>query len=208
MRTVWKFMNLIPKSTLLLAVSCMSLLPVSALSRQVAVSEATVSFELPDRWEYRVASEPTRKIVAIRAGVRERGYVVFTCQIDRHDLPPNFRSYSQQQLNEAYAGKPLDAEGFRARLSTRVRGPLAIEKVGQRMIGGALAYWAIATVTEGEGAEQLRIATKHFVTQTPGFGWMIQCGAGSLDKSKDPMVFFKEMEKPFEEFVASIRFLP
>jgi len=205
MRTTSKI-RFIPQSAVLFGIACLSVLPTSAFSRQVAVPEATVSFDLPDRWEYRLASEPTRKIVAIRAGLRERGNVAFTCQIDRHDLPPNFRSYSQKQLNEAYASKPLDAEGFRARLATQVRGPLSIEKVGQTTIGGALAYWAVATVTEGQGTDLFRVVTKHFVTQTPGFAWMIQCGAGSVDKAKDPMVFFKEMEKPFEEFVASIKF--
>ncbi|MCW7540444.1 hypothetical protein OOT46_21685 [Aquabacterium sp. A7-Y] len=172
----------------------------------VSLPAVGVAFSVPDRWKHHVKEEPGRVGVSIRPASDSDATVAVRCRIDRHELPARFRKYTQQELNDAYASRPLDAAGFADRLGSHTGVPVAITAHGQAMLGDSLAYWAASTSSERTGASTADYVSKTYLSQTPGYAWNVQCGSASTRGAAKATAAYRQNEGAFDVFFSSVRF--
>lgn len=173
---------------------------------EVVLADAGVSFSIPESWRHEVKEEPGRLSILIKPKRDNGPSAVARCRIDRHDLPEQFRKYTQKELNAAYAANPIDAAGFTDRLSSTGGVPVLVSKHGQAMFGEALAYWAQSTASEKRGPSAVNFVSKTYLSQTPGFAWNAQCLGGAINGASKAASTYKQSEATFEAFFSSIRF--
>ncbi|OYT90310.1 MAG: hypothetical protein CFE43_18835 [Burkholderiales bacterium PBB3] len=130
---------------------------------------------------------------------------VARCRIDRHELPAHFRSYTQAQLNSAYASKPLTREDFAARLTQQAGVPVRVLEVGEAKLGSSLAYWALSQSSEQKGSTTAHYMSKTYLSQTPGFAWNVQCLTAATTGAAEAATLFRSSTSTFEPFLASVR---
>jgi hypothetical protein len=99
-------------------------------AKEVVLPHVGVAFSIPDSWKHDVKEESGRVGILVKPTRDESDSSAVRCRIDRHELPVRFRSYTQQQLNDAYAGQPLNAEGFAERLKASTGVPVSVTAVG------------------------------------------------------------------------------
>ena len=173
---------------------------------EVVLADAGVSFSIPESWRHEVKEEPGRLSILIKPIRDNDPSAVARCRIDRHDLPEQFRKYTQKELNDAYAANPLGVAGFTERLSATGGVPVSVSKHGQAMFGDALAYWAQSTASETRGPSTANFVSKTYLSQTPGFAWNAQCLGGATSGVSKAASTYRQSEATFEAFFSSIRF--
>lgn len=174
---------------------------------EVVLADAGITFSIPNNWRHEFKKEPGRLGILIKPVRDNDPYAVVRCRIDRHDLPERFRKYTQKELNDAYAARPLDATGFAERLSAVAGQPVSVSKHGQAMLGDALAYWAQSTASDTSGSSTAYFVAKTYLSQTPGYAWNAQCSGGATTGASAAASTYKQAEATFEAFFSSIRFV-
>jgi hypothetical protein len=176
-----------------------------SFAAEISVSKFGISFSIPDNWKYEVHEQPGGAFVFIKPTRDESPNIANRCRIDAHELPARFRSYTQEQLNNAYASKPLTSESFAGQLSQATGQHVVVSQIGQSMLGKNLAFWAIATSSESVGPTTAYFAAKHYLTQSPKYSWNIQCGSGSTTTAVAASTAFNNKAPVFEVFFASLQ---
>lgn len=172
---------------------------------EISIATLGISFKLPDHWTYKTHKEQGAAKILLSPISDDKPNIANRCLITAHDLPDSFRSYTQEQLNSAYASKPITNEFFTEQLSQAAGHRVTVARTGQGMLGKNLAYWATSTSSESIGLTTAFYFSKHYLTQSPKYAWNIHCGTASMTTAADAAKGFNNNAEKFDAFIASLR---
>jgi hypothetical protein len=178
----------------------------AALAGEVTNPQLGITFQLPAGWQHETAASPGRTGMSMKPIRESDPLTPSRCRVDRHDLPSSYSRYTQDQMNDAYASKPLSRDDFAARLSEMARMPVTVLETGRGKVGNSMAYWATSSASAPFEGRTLHLRSKVLLSQTPTHAWNVQCSVASIRAQETVNQSFRDASPLFEGFFSSISF--
>ena len=176
----------------------------TAMAAEVRFDKMGMSIEVPTGWQTKLVEEPGRTFVLLKWPVAPAEVAALSCQVNRYDMPQSMGRYSQGQLNDAYERKPMSRGDWLTRFQEL--GGFSVSEIdfGKSSLGGDVAYWSVATLTDEKAPQGYQMMVKTLLSQTPRYGWNVQCSVMSLDRTKVKAVF-RTNEILFDRVIGSFK---
>lgn len=174
------------------------LLAAPALAQEVSLPEQGIAFTLPKAWTHKVQQGQGGALVVVEPGPTS----LYGCSLTARKSPKS--GQSQEAMNRAMEQFPSTKEYWEDNMR-RQGSVVTVTQTGKRMLGQALAPWAVYETTEGPVNGGVFIIAKNYAAVTPAQVWTIVCGTQNTTREAAKAEFTR-MTPVFEKFAASIRF--
>lgn len=176
----------------------------TAMAAEVQFDKMGMRIEVPTGWQTKLVEEPGRTFVLLKRPVAPAEVAALSCQVNRYDMPQSMGRYTQAQLNDAYERKPMSRGDWLTRFQEL--GGFSVSEIdfGKSSLGGDVAYWSVATLTDEKAPQGYQMMVKTLLSQTPRYGWNVQCSVMSPDRAKVKGVF-RTNEILFDRIIGSFK---
>lgn len=176
----------------------------TSMAAEVRFDKMGMSIEVPTGWQTKLVEEPGRTFVLLKRPVTPAEVAALSCQVNRYEMPQSMGRYTQAQLNDAYERRPMSRGDWLTRFQEL--GGFSVSEIdfGKSSLGGDVAYWSVATLTDERAPQGYQMMVKTLLSQTPRYGWNVQCSVMSLDGTKVKGVF-RTNEILFDRVIGSFK---